>query len=90
MVITSSLALFLSQRILVFFCGFLLILILFDVAIAADTLWFRCGEEMVTLQCLLKVCSIFYLGVKVKLVILALVEMVSVASNGRDGCDILY
>lgn len=38
---------------------------------------------MVTLQCLLKVCSSFYLGVQVKLVILAL--MVTDISNGRDG-----
>lgn len=68
-----------------FFLCSVMIWSLFDVAIAADTLSFRCGEEMVTLQCLLKVCSSFYLGVQVKLVILALVEMVTDISNGRDG-----
>ena len=64
MVIINIISFVVVQLILSFCVCFVLILILFDVAIAADTLSFHCGEEMVTLQCLLKVCSIFYLRVK--------------------------
>lgn len=60
-VITSLALVLLIQVMFLLFLGVCLDfdLLLIDVAIAADTLSFHCGEEMVTLQCLLKVQTPF-------------------------------